>query len=325
MGENRGRGSDDDAVVRRSARRRRQDRGAAVVRTRDNAPSRDREASDNSVSAPRSGRTLGGALRTIAMQPASETKSSGMRWVIRGILFLALVVGARVLNFESDDAADALGGIGKQTPAVETPSRGAPVGRTPTREVRAPETVRPFDYYVLALSWSPSFCRGKPGAEQCGQGARFVWHGLWPQFEEGWPSDCETDYPSPRDSLLRRYTGLGVSEGLLAYQWRKHGACSGLSPQVYFELATRATDSIAIPVEFQRLAEDRAVDPRSLEQVFLRANPGFARENITIKCSDGRFSEVRICLTPDLEPRRCGADVIRDCGARSIELPAPSL
>ena len=43
-----------------------------------------------------------------------------------------------------------------------------------------------FDYYVLALSWSPSFCeasgeRGTPPQQQCGARAySFVVHGLWP-------------------------------------------------------------------------------------------------------------------------------------------------
>jgi ribonuclease T2 len=49
-----------------------------------------------------------------------------------------------------------------------------------------------FDFYVLSLSWSPSFCEGR---EENGGGGRsqqiqcggrpfsFVVHGLWPQYE----------------------------------------------------------------------------------------------------------------------------------------------
>ena len=49
-----------------------------------------------------------------------------------------------------------------------------------------------FDFYVLSLSWSPSFCeeaaeRGNGGRSQRAQcGGRpfsFVVHGLWPQYE----------------------------------------------------------------------------------------------------------------------------------------------
>ena len=54
-----------------------------------------------------------------------------------------------------------------------------------------------FDFYVLALSWSPSYCAIEgDGADpaQCANGRpyAFVVHGLWPQYEKGYPRDCET-------------------------------------------------------------------------------------------------------------------------------------
>ena len=60
-----------------------------------------------------------------------------------------------------------------------------------------------FDFYVLSLSWSPSFCeesseRGNEGRSQAQCGGRpfsFVVHGLWPQYEHGFPDYCER--PSP--------------------------------------------------------------------------------------------------------------------------------
>src|ERR1700716_4651822 len=61
-----------------------------------------------------------------------------------------------------------------------------------------------FDFYVLSLSWSPSFCeaaseRGSGGRSQAQCGERpfsFVVHGLWPQYEHGFPNYCQR--PSPR-------------------------------------------------------------------------------------------------------------------------------
>src|SRR3974390_868724 len=61
-----------------------------------------------------------------------------------------------------------------------------------------------FDFYVLSLSWSPSFCaaaaergRGRGDGRQCGaRPYSFVVHGLWPQYERGFPEYCET--PAPR-------------------------------------------------------------------------------------------------------------------------------
>src|SRR6202049_5375808 len=50
-----------------------------------------------------------------------------------------------------------------------------------------------FDFYVLSLSWSPSFCeeaseRGNSGRSQAQCGGRpvfFVGDGLWAQYENG--------------------------------------------------------------------------------------------------------------------------------------------
>ncbi len=51
-----------------------------------------------------------------------------------------------------------------------------------------------FDYYVLSLSWSPSFCEtatSNARRQQCGaRPFSFVVHGLWPQYERGFPESC---------------------------------------------------------------------------------------------------------------------------------------
>src|SRR6185437_7643363 len=54
-----------------------------------------------------------------------------------------------------------------------------------------------FDYYVLVLSWSPTYCAEKGDSDrmQCnrsdGRRYSFILHGLWPQYERGYPSDCQ--------------------------------------------------------------------------------------------------------------------------------------
>ena len=57
-----------------------------------------------------------------------------------------------------------------------------------------------------------------------------------------------------------------------------------------------------------------------IEEAFLEANPGLSRDQITITCKDGLIQEARVCLTKDLEFRRCGDDVIRDCRLRDAVL-----
>ncbi|MEM6355323.1 MAG: ribonuclease T, partial [Pseudomonadota bacterium] len=51
---------------------------------------------------------------------------------------------------------------------------------------RADEAPGRFDYYVMALSWQPSWCAetgDERGANSCdaGTGTGFILHGLWPQ------------------------------------------------------------------------------------------------------------------------------------------------
>ena len=59
-----------------------------------------------------------------------------------------------------------------------------------------------------------------------------------------------------------------------------------------------------------------------IEGAFLETNPGLQRDEITVTCRQGMIQEVRLCLTKDLEPRRCGADVIRECTLKDAVLEA---
>lgn len=175
-----------------------------------------------------------------------------------------------------------------------------------------------FDYYVLALSWAPSWCAtdgAGRGASQCdpARDANFVLHGLWPQYEGGYPSYCRTVERDPSRSQSAAMEDIMGSDGAAWYQWKKHGRCAGLSATSYYETAREAYESIAIPEVFERLNKDVKLPASVVEEAFLEANPGLRRDAITITCADGRIQEARICLTKDLEPRRCGPDVIRDC------------
>ena len=63
-------------------------------------------------------------------------------------------------------------------------------------------TAGAFDYYVLALTWTPSWCAltgDREGEPDCDPGTGFGWslHGLWPQYEAGWPVDCATEARGP--------------------------------------------------------------------------------------------------------------------------------
>jgi ribonuclease T2 len=175
-----------------------------------------------------------------------------------------------------------------------------------------------FDYYVMALSWSPTWCAlegDRRGSPQCEAEADFGWvlHGLWPQYENGWPSYCRTDARNPSRTDTRDEADLFGSSGNAWHQWNKHGRCSGLRADDYYALAREAYDRVTRPELLRKLEDPIRVPAKVIEQAFLEENPQLDADQITITCKAGRIQEARICLTRDLEPRRCGVDVIRDC------------
>ncbi|WP_420860179.1 ribonuclease T2 family protein [Marivivens marinus] len=183
---------------------------------------------------------------------------------------------------------------------------------------RADGTAEDFDYYVLSLSWSPNWCDLEGDARnspQCDADSGFGWvlHGLWPQYERGWPDYCRTGFSAPSRGQTGAMADIMGTSGLAWHQWRKHGVCSGLSPEDYFALSREAYGRIVRPEVFRRLQNPVTLPASVVEQAFLRDNPDLSADQITITCRSGQIQEARICLTRSLEPRRCGADVIRDC------------
>lgn len=174
-----------------------------------------------------------------------------------------------------------------------------------------------FDYYVLSLSWQPSWCRttgdGRD-ARECrrGSGRDFTVHGLWPQYEQGWPDYCSTDERDPSRRETQAMADI-MEPGLAWHQWQKHGRCSGLSARDYYATLRAAADGIAIPAPFDDLPRDITLPPAVVEDAFIEANPDLAPDGITVTCKAEALAEVRICLTRDLQPRDCAPDVRQDC------------
>ena len=176
-----------------------------------------------------------------------------------------------------------------------------------------------FDYYVLSLSWSPSWCALEGDARrspQCDESEDYGWvlHGLWPQYHRGWPSFCPTVEPHPTRRMSNEMADIMGSSGLAWYQWKKHGVCSGLTAAAYYDLARRAYDSVTRPAIFRQLDRPVTLPAKVVEQAFPKANPGLEPDMLTIPCTDGRIQEARLCLSKSLTPVPCGRDIVRDCG-----------
>ena len=184
-----------------------------------------------------------------------------------------------------------------------------------------------FDYYVMSLSWSPNWCaetgdgRGDPQCDK-GRGFGFTLHGLWPQFEAGYPSYCRTGERDPSRADTAAMADIMGGAGLAFYEWKKHGRCSGLAAREYFSVSRRAYRGVVIPEVFKALNRDVELPASVVEAAFIEANPGLQPDQITVTCDRWMIEEVRLCLTRDLEPRGCGADVVQDCTSQRAVMEA---
>lgn len=195
----------------------------------------------------------------------------------------------------------------------------------PARAQNEPAGV--FDYYVMVLSWSPNWCAltgDAQGDDQCDARRDFTFtlHGLWPQFEAGWPSFCRTGQRDPTRAQSAAMADIMGGAGLAWYQWKKHGRCTGLSAADTYATMRRAYDAVVIPPVFARITKDLTLPASVVEEAFLEANPALSPGMVTVTCTRGYIQEVRICLTKDLAPRACGADVARDCTLTDARLNA---
>ena len=184
-----------------------------------------------------------------------------------------------------------------------------------------------FDYYVLSLSWSPSYCeataeRGRDGGPQCAaRPYSFVVHGLWPQYDKGFPEFCQVPAPRLERNIVSLMLDLMPSPRLIFHEWDKHGTCSGLSSRAYFETIRKARAMIKIPEEYLELKTPRMVTPDEVESAFVKFNPGLKPAGIAVTCDSRRLSEVRICIGKNFAFRDCPEIDRRACRRDKLVMP----
>lgn len=185
-----------------------------------------------------------------------------------------------------------------------------------------------FDFYVLSLAWSPTYCAEKAdqaNRRQCGpeRDFAFIVHGLWPQFERGYPEFCSSSEPQRvPDKLVATMVDIIPSAGLIGHQWRKHGTCTGMNQADYLEATRDAYERIAVPPAFLAARVPAEARPDAVERAFIETNPGLPPDGIAVTCSAGRLDEVRICLTRDFAFRSCPEVDQRACSAPTVAVPA---
>lgn len=181
-----------------------------------------------------------------------------------------------------------------------------------------------FDYYLLSLSWSPTYCLTHGNdIKQCGnKGLGFVLHGLWPQFATGgYPRDCATDERLTEQS--RRFAEtIFPSPKLVDHEWNKHGTCSGLGALAYFKAADSTRTSIRIPAALDAPAQTRSMSVAEIISAFTSVNPGMRADSLVVACSGPELAEVRFCFGRNLSPVGCGKGVVSNCRRGAIRIPA---
>ena len=150
----------------------------------------------------------------------------------------------------------------------------------------------PVDYYMLVLSWSPSFCEAQreknngkipeKATYQCASDKKFGWviHGLWAQNKnartvEDHPRFCQGDLPSVSPQIIEKYLPESPGASLLQGEWEKHGACAFNDPESYFAKQKALFDDLALPDTWMRNNElfrwMRKNNPQ-LDRVYLGAS-----------------------------------------------------
>jgi len=115
------------------------------------------------------------------------------------------------------------------------------------------------------------------GKSQCEPGSNlgFVVHGLWPQYEHGYPSNCGYA-PAPsrialdraKASTRRRARALRVAQA-----WKLHGT----EPRRLFRQRGAREGQRHHSREFRKASSDENLATMDIERAFLDANPGCDR------------------------------------------------
>jgi ribonuclease T2 len=184
-----------------------------------------------------------------------------------------------------------------------------------------------FDYYLLTLSWAPEFCatnsKGKSSSE-CDPKKHygFVVHGLWPQNNTGaYPHDCGPAQPVSQ-AIVQKMMAIMPDSGLIQHEWAKHGTCSGLSAQDYFESLRRAFGNVKVPEEYRAPAATMTDSTANIERKFAEAN-GAPQGAFRVSCPNTGFAALEVCLTKDLQYQACAAG-LKECSAPHVSIrPTP--
>jgi ribonuclease T2 len=187
------------------------------------------------------------------------------------------------------------------------------------------------DHYLLALSWSPTFCASSEAENesfQCGGNRRFAFivHGLWPQARGSHsPQYCRTTENWVPEEQIEEMLPIMPSKSLIIHEWKKHGTCSGLGMEGYFDLTERLFRKLRIPARYLMPLQPVYIAPKALIADFVKTNRGLSPDMISLVCKPragrARLRELRICFSLDGQFAQCRPRRRSDCASETLMLP----
>lgn len=207
--------------------------------------------------------------------------------------------------------AAALGALA--LPALAAPACSPPkdIAPAPVLSPRPDEVVTGVTtaYYLLAISWTPQWCRtiGQKGTEQpveCGKSLGFTLHGLWPNgVAPPYPRYCRP-VGGLDAGLVRRMYCRTPSAELLQHEWQAHGACAWPDARAYFADSAKLFDRVVLPKVEAIPAGERTAG--ALRAAFIAKNPWLRRETIFVATNKAEdLTEVRLCYDLKYRPAAC--------------------
>jgi ribonuclease T2 len=189
-----------------------------------------------------------------------------------------------------------------------------PAGRT-----QQPAPPGKFDFYLMNLSWAPEFCSIQGTSPECAAHPGFILHGLWPQNDDGsYPVNCSHE---PGPAHPEQNLDITPDLGLLQHEWEKHGTCSALGPQRFFEAEHQAFHSLKIPPQIAQIDKETSMTPADILGLFSQANPAFPPGSILLSCGRNHLTAIEACFSKELKPIACRS--LRSCRANSVKITPP--
>lgn len=199
-------------------------------------------------------------------------------------------------------------------PAAAAPTCAIPAGLAPAPVVPPPprevQTGVITAYYLLAISWSPEWCRTNGQGDtsqklQCeGEPRGFVLHGLWPNgAAPPYPRYCRP-VGGLDEATVRAMFCRTPSPELLQHEWQAHGACGWRDPKAYFHRASALFDRIRLP-SLEAIPSE-TLTAGAVRQAFRAKNPWLTPDKLYLGVEPGgRLKEIRVCYDLRFQPMTC--------------------